>query len=131
MLPNRFSRGGSSQTPITPAPSGSAQAPAPEAQAPGDPEEQFQQLLARHEQLQRQRQRRELELEAAERDVAQCAAEAQRLGVQSLEELQALVLKLEAEDRQALLEFEQALEAEATLLATLERDLQALQEKEG
>lgn len=85
--------------------------------------EQFQELTKRLEVLRDRRRRHEYELDRAEREVAECQTQAKALGVTTLEELEALVERQEAEDREAIAKFMAALDAEEALLNEIDQRL--------
>lgn len=78
-------------------------------------ETDFESLKGAHEALVRQRGRLELLHEQAQAEIQSCLAEAKRLGVGSIEELDELIRRTEEEDRQALESFSEAVRAEEDL----------------
>lgn len=83
----------------------------------------YQDMLKRLETLRDRRKRHEFELERSEREIAECKAQAQALGVETLEDLEALVERQEAEDREALAKFEAELNEEEALLDGIDQRL--------
>lgn len=90
-------------------------------------EADLQELNRRLERLRERRTRREIELENAEREIQECQAQAAKLGVNSFEELEALVRKHQEEDARAIAEFVKALDQEEELLDTIDRRLSEAQ----
>ena len=83
----------------------------------------YQDMLKRLETLRDRRKRHEFELERSEREIAECKVQAQALGVETLEDLEALVERQEAEDREALAKFEAELNEEEALLDGIDQRL--------
>lgn len=86
----------------------------------------FEALRGAHEALVRQRGRLELLHEQAMTEIQNCQNEAQRLGVSSIEELEALIERTREEDRQALESFAEAVRAEEELQKRVLADLAAI-----
>lgn len=137
MNSSRFTRqkaptdeGSVSPTNETPVRQAAAASPAPIPSAThshGDNAALFAQLQERLTKVQQQRMRREVELNAATKAIQECQEAAQKIGISSLEELEAYVTKLEEEDAKALEEFMEQLDAEETLLASIEQQLADLE----
>ena len=87
----------------------------------------FESLRNTHEELVRKRGRLEGLQEQAQAQLAACQAEAAGMGVGSIEELEALIARKEAEDAAAMARFETDLKAEAELQARVEADLAAVE----
>lgn len=100
-------------------------APAPRAGEQGNVAD-FDALRGAHEALVRQRGRLELLHEQAQAEIQGCQAEAQKLGVASIEELEALIERTESEDRQAMQSFAEAVRAEEDLQKRVLADLAAI-----
>ena len=79
-----------------------------------------------YQQLSQRRTRLEVLASQAEEGVKACEAQAKQLGVNSLEELEALVAKLEREEESQITAFRQALAAEEKLLNEIEQALEQL-----
>lgn len=84
-------------------------------------------LQTRLTRVQRERMQRELELTNIEKAIQECEAAAKKLGINSLEEMEALVQRLENEDRAAQERFAQQLEAEEALLQRISQQLADLE----
>lgn len=108
--------------PATTTPGETAGTPIHAGQASGSTAE-YQALIKRLDELRDRRRRHEYELDRSEREVAECKAQAEALGVHSLEELEALVERQEAEDREAIAKFQAALDAEEALLNEVDERL--------
>lgn len=111
-------------------PSALGAAPAPERPNPdrqvGGADTSFEALRNAHDTLVRQRSRLELLHEQAQNEIKACQEEARKLGVQSIEELEALIRKQEEEDRQALESFQEAIQAEEALQKRVISELDAI-----
>lgn len=75
----------------------------------------FEALRSAHDALVRQRSRLELLHEQAQNEILACQEEARKLGVETIEELEALIRNQEEEDRRALESFQEAIQAEEAL----------------
>jgi hypothetical protein len=91
-------------------------------------EAQYQALIKRMDDLRERRMRRQIELERAIKDIDACVTQAKGMGVETLEELEALVARQQAEDEEALRTFEAALNAEEELLDSVDRRLSETQD---
>lgn len=87
--------------------------------------ERFQELQRQRQALQERRIRYQVELEQAEREVAECQAAAQAFQVGSLDDLEALIVREQAEEVRQLDEFERQLAAEDTLLKGIQQQADA------
>lgn len=94
----------------------------------GASKESFEALRQRHDQLQRGRSRFELLQEQAIAEVNACTEEAKKLGVNSLEELVALNQQHKEDDEKALATWQREVAAEAELQATIEKNLEAVEQ---
>lgn len=84
----------------------------------------YEELTQLYEGLRQRRLRHEVGKEAAERALASCIEEAQKtFGVNTLDELRALVDQKKAEEQAALSQFAADLESEKALLDGIEADL--------
>lgn len=83
-------------------------------------------LQRRLSQAQERRLRHQFELEQTKRQIEECIKAAEKFGVGTLEELQALVVKMEEEDRKNMQSFVRDLEEEEQKLAHIEQKLQEL-----
>lgn len=85
--------------------------------------EQFEQLLAEHQELSLGRARLQVLHQQAEERIQQCQARAAELGITSLQELQARIVAAEKEDQQVLEDFQAKLQRERDLQETVSRRL--------
>lgn len=123
MNTSRYSRAPQQANPENSRPAAAqASVPSTTSQTSGSTAE-YQELMKRLEGLRDRRRRHEYELDRSEREAAECKAQAEALGVQSLEELEALVERQEAEDREAIAKFQAALDAEEALLNEVDQRL--------
>lgn len=91
---------------------------------------QFQELQQRLERIKERRMRYTIDLERAKKEVAECEAQAQKMGISSLEELEEYVKQAEEEDKKALEAFINSLNEEEDRLNTIERQLTNLDRHE-
>jgi len=105
-----------------------AAAPAPTPAPPHGHEgsEQFERMQAQHQELVLGRTRFQLLHEQALERVKQCEAEAAKLGISSLEELQKRIVAAEEEDRRVLEEFQRNLQNERDVQESVNRKLAAI-----
>jgi predicted nucleic acid-binding Zn-ribbon protein len=97
----------------------------------GNLQETFTALQARATELRERRVRLTVQQEQVQREIAHCQTEAKALGINSLEELEALVTKLEAEEQERLQTFERELNEEEARLTQVEEDLARLDGRSG
>ena len=90
--------------------------------------ENREELQARLSKVQEKRLRCEFELEKTKQDIRQCEKDAQALGVTTLDELEALVAKMEEEDRQKMESFMKDLFEEENTLTRIEQQLAELEQ---
>lgn len=132
--PSRFNRTRSSDTEQTPV---AAEAPhqktAPVVSAPrathahnGNVQD-LNVLQNRLVKVQRERLQREIELDTTQKTIQECEDAARKLGINSLDEMEAFVQRLEAEDIAAQEKFEQELESEEALLQRISQQLADLE----
>ncbi len=87
---------------------------------PADLTSRFNALRTRRDQIHAIRVRREVELDNAKKAEKQCAEEAKLLGVNSPEELEALIAQKAKEASEALDKFEKDLDDQETLLRSID-----------
>lgn len=111
-------------------PASAPSAPAPQAAVarpasthPHETNEQFEQLLAEHQDLSLGRARLQVLHQQAEERIQQCQARAAELGITSLQELQARIVAAEKEDQQVLEDFQAKLQRERDLQETVSKRL--------
>lgn len=92
----------------------------------GDLNETFSALQARATSLRDRRQRLTFQQEQVQREIESCESEARELGVSSLEELQALVQRMETEEQERMRAYDEALTQEDARLSQVEGDLARL-----
>lgn len=108
-----------------------AAAPAPLSAAPAADHPGFEELRARHADLQARRGRLDLLTEQAAREQAACQRQAEAMGISSLEALQARIAELEAQDAQAIADFEASLSQEAALQQQAFQRLEEIEAEES
>lgn len=84
-------------------------------------------LQERLQKVQRERMQREVELTAAQKVLQECEAAALKMGINSLEEMEAYVQKLQEQDAAELEKFEAQLDEEEQMLARVSQQLSDLE----